>query len=308
MRFHLEGMGVQGALLAHFLRRAGYDFTWHDIDLPQTAWKACTGAIYPSGSTKFGDDHRCHAQWAQWHSDGLLGWDVLEPAHWWFNHKGKPPHEATYKPSERTEHGLRSAPLFSYHFNAQRFVERTRERFAERRLVHPPVFSDAYVVTHGWSERQAFAYWGWTRHVTLAYDAAIYGSAHARPAFYFREGRFIMAYAYPVPGTSYWYAGSSIIKQAAGKTRSLEIPAKYERWKENFERLSGGAVRVTGEGYLYEGWRPVARDASWAQVTTTPQGVKHVTLRPLWNNGVRHFPQQLGEFARLVLPQGEALW
>jgi hypothetical protein len=296
-------MGVQGALLAHFLDRAGLEFTWHDIDLPQTAWKACTGAIYPSGSTKFGEDMLCLQRWGQWFIDGVFGNDVLEPALWWFNHKSAPPHGGGYKPSVPSPHGLRHAPMFSYHFNAQRFVEGTRRRFEDRRLTALGVRANddlpkVYVVTHGWSERQAHAYWGWTRLVELDYDKAIYGT-ELRPAFYFREGRFIMTYAYPVAGTNLWYAGSHIIKQMPGRTRSLEIEPKYARWRDNFQRLGNGAVRVGAEAGLIEGWRPCARDAAWAQ--SYQKGPEtHIVLRPLWNNGVRHFPQQMSEFCKAL--------
>lgn len=296
MRFHLEGMGIQGCLLAHFLDRAGYDFTWHDIGLPQTAWKASTGAIYPGGSEKFGDDARCLKQWDRWYREGIFDETVLEPAFWWFNHKTAPPHEGRYKPSEPTEHGLRRAPMNSYHFNAQEFVPRTKARFQDRRAPATEP-GRVYVVTHGWSERQVHVYWGWTRLVELEYDPEVYGRQQ-RPSFYFREGRFIMAYAYPVAGTPYWYAGSNIIKQMSGRSRSLEIPPKYERWKANFERLGNGAVRVKAEADMIEGWRPCARDASWAKLGNAGA---QVTLRPLWNNGIRHFPQQLEHFCNVLL-------
>lgn len=299
MRIHLEGMGVQGALLAHFLHRAGIQFTWHDIELPQTAWRACTGAIYPSGSTKFGEDMLCLERWGRWFIEGVFDGAVLEPALWWFNHKGKAPHGGGYKPSQPTAEGLRRAPMFSYHLNAQALVQDARDQFNGWRDVGQPSDVDLLVVTHGWSERQAYTYWGWSRLVELDYDKAIYSDGAVRPAFYLREGRFVMAYAYPMAGTPYWYAGSHIIKQMSGRTHSLEMPPKYRRWRDNFQRLAGGAVQVGVEHDFTEGWRPVARDSSWAQATTRGRQTT-ITLRPLWNNGVRHWPQQLAEFCKLM--------
>lgn len=291
MRVHLEGMGVNGSLLARKLAAAKVDFTWNDTDAPVTAWKASTGAIYPSGSTKFGPDQACWNVWSRWYRDNFLPADVLEPANYWFGHK-KPPHEGRYDIVCRSEENLGMAMPPSFHINAQALVLQTRALFADRRAsVAAP--AEHHIVTHGFGQRMISTYWGWTRLVELRYDQYPYGAMGQRPSFYFRPNKLVMAYAYPCPGTPYWYAGSSIIYQKVAKP--LDIPPKYAKWKENFLRLSNGAVEVVGEGPMLEGWRPKSQDDRWV--------VKRgnvITLRPLWNSGIRHFPYQWYQVSKLL--------
>lgn len=304
LRIHIEGMGIQGCLLANFLELRGIEFTWHDLDVEQTAWKASTGAIYPANSTKFGDDAGCHEMWGHWIQQGLV--DCVEVCSFWFNHKSCEPHNGKFgiQGSQTNVNGsLRMSRGPAYHFNAQKFVPETRERFANNRVLTTRRIPehDLYVVSHGWGLRQGHVYWGWTRLVELIYDKPMFDQDGNRASFYFRDGRFIMAYAYPVPGTPYWYAGSHIIKQSTSKARSLEMEPKYEKWKENFERLSHGMVTVGKEHEFIEGWRPACRDDAWAQ-----RSGNKIELRPLWNSGIRHFPQQLSEFGKVAgIPEFE---
>lgn len=306
MRVHIEGMGLTGSMLAHMLWRNEVDFTWHDSKDPRVAWQASTGAIYPSGSEKFGPDEACREVWAQWHEQDVFQ-GATERSLYVFSTKS-PPHGGKYA-TEQTAHGLQIAGESSYHLNAQLLVPRTRELFAAGEV--QPAFApkmddvDWYIQAHGWGRRLSHVYWGWTRLVKLDYDAG-YGASpfegmpDGRPCFYFREGRFIMAYAYPVPGTPWWYAGSSIIKQPILGRKSLSMPDKYDRWKANFERLGGGAVRVAEEGEFIEGWRPAAKDddEAWTRVRGNA-----ITVRPLWNSGIRHFPKQwAGIASTLGLP------
>lgn len=295
MRVHIEGMGITGSLMARRLELAGVDFTWSDIDDPRVAWQASTGAIYPSGSDKFGPDVECFHEWHRWHLQGFIS-EHLEPAHFVFSTKGAP-HGGKY-PTTRLNGGLQLAEPASLHLNAQSLVRATRELYAARR-VHAGDPRDWHIQAHSWGSRLDRVYWGWTRLVQLDWRDAFapLGTGDYRPAFYFREGRFVMAYAYPVPGTPWWYAGSSIIKQAADARKSLSMPDKYEKWKANFERLAGGTVRVTEEGDFLEGWRPAAAktDESWVRVTN-----RLITVRPLWNSGIRHFPKQWAGVAHVL--------
>ena len=282
---HIEGFGITGALLALNLERHAVPFTWSDIDAPHTAWKASTGAVYPAGQP----GSHCfegHASWLQWYHEGRYAnpaW--LELAHYRFNHK-RPPHEGGYRIVQRDAYGLALAEPPALHFNAQLMVPETRQRFADRRIEGARPKGSQVIVAHGFSTRLNHAYWGYTRLVEVDYDGRPDNDREPRSAFYFREGRFIMAYAYPVPGTQYWYAGSKLIKQAAGRFKSLDMPSKYEAWKAQFERLGNGAVKVVGEADYIEGWRPARGDNSWVHRDL----LGRIVVPPLWNSGIRHFP------------------
>lgn len=296
-RIHIEGMGLLGSLLAFQLGRFGVNFTWDDIDNPKisTAWPASTGAIYPAGSTKFGPDWACYKVWARWFNqlDGLQ--PHLERCRYVFGHKSTLPHEGKglYNPSEPTVHGLRMGDVPSFHGNAQTLVPAVRKAITrQRKDPNWKIGQEGLTIIrcHSFTEQMAYAYWGWTRLVELEYDSA-YGDKHERPCFYFRPSKIQMAYAYPVPGTPYWYAGSSIIKQKLGKFKSLEMEPKYEKWKALFEQLCNGAARVSGESDFIEGWRPAPDNVTWpANTPWLRREGNEWTIRPMWNNGWRHFP------------------
>lgn len=306
-RVHLEGMGLTGCLLAHQLAANGVDFTWNDIDAPQTAWRASTGAIYPCGRPG-SIDFEAYRRWHLWAKRGLLT-EHFEEASYIFNHK-QPPHHGQYDMAPLNDCMQMAMGLPSYHLNAQTFVPFTRDLFVGQRYQSYDKLSGRrqLIRSHGFGERRSHSYWGWTRLVKLeladrpGQDPLFLGR---RPAFYFREGRFIMAYAYPVPGTPYWYSGSSIIKQKLGKEHDLSVNDKFDRWHRNFERLSGGAVRVVGLGPTLTGWRPSRskEDREW----TTMGGDGVIRVPPLWNSGIRHFPMVWGTLAPLLGIQGQEL-
>lgn len=293
MVVHLEGMGVNGCLLATLLEQCGVDFTWHDTRGKVNAWSASTGAIYPANSAKFGNDWACWQEWSAWHNRGYFG-QHLERCHYWFSSK-KPPHEGKYKIVAKHA-GLNMAAVPSYHLDAQGFVHDLRARYKgyERKpeVIEGKVFFpegiDAYIITHGFGARLDRAYWGWTRHVELEMDEAFH--TQERAAFYFRPNKFVMAYAYPIAGTDRWYAGSSLHVQKPHALRDLDPRPKYERWKKQFLAITGNAVRIKAEHLFYTGWRPAAAHADQEWVREEAEGV--YSLRPLWNSGIRHFPQQ----------------
>lgn len=280
-------MGAPGSLLALKLLSSGFkNITWEDNDSTRTAWKASTGAIYPANSEKFGDDALCHTYWGE---DLINIIPYVETCTYWFNHKS-PPHEGKYKIARTSPGELNMASLPSYHLNAQKLVPFVRKKLKDGRKevgeLDPHKQDNVlFIYTHGSTHRLSHVYWGWTVRVKLEYDSHVFEGR--RPCFYFREGRYIMAYAYPIPNTPYWYAGSSIIKQKLGKEKSLEIQPKYDRWKDNFERLANGDVRVVEAEKAIEGWRPACGDSEWV----TRKG-NQLFLRPLWNSGLRHFPHQ----------------
>jgi len=285
---HIEGMGVQGCMLALLLDRNGIDFTWNDTDEAITAWRASTGAIYPSTSEKFGPDWSCHGVWSKWHADNIFT-DATEKALWVYSQKS-PPHSSKYRATRNEKTGLTTAEPPAFHLNAQKLVPETRERFADKRTMGTPVHVQL-IVAHGWSERRSHSYWGWTRRVNLGWSKEVGNpfAATQKPSFYFREGRFLMCYAYRIPATPYWYAGSNIIKQKLGAERSLDMVAKYERWKKNFLRMGNGHVWINEEEDFIEGWRPACGDEDWV---TMRESDGAIMLRPLWNSGIRHFPYQ----------------
>ncbi len=293
MNVHLEGFGVLGSFIAWELERLQVPFTWHDNEEKVCAWRACTGAIFPTGEAS---DAQGMAGWRAWLAGGAT-WaaqpplrECLESATWWYSTKA-PPHGAKGKPVADLG-ALRRLSEGSLHFNAQQFVPRSRAYFADRRRAERQ--PGLRVVAHGFGERLDHVVWGWSRLVRLEGDARIFGDE--RPALYCRLGRFVMAYAYPVPATPYWYAGSSLIVQKA--PRSLEMPKKYERWRRQFESLTGGLVQVVEESDFLMGWRPAAAKGDEQLAVLAPDG--SVVVRPMWHNGVRLAPLIVAEVTRLL--------
>ena len=279
---HLEGMGVIGCYLAWRLAADGVDFTWNDTEQGINAWRACTGAIFPTGHA---EDLEAMAVWRGHLNEPGIG-EYMEEAAYLFTQK-HPPHGGTYAPYRVTE-ALQQAPLTSLHLNAQEWVPWTRRAFAGHRTLAAPDGSRR-VITHGFGPRLARFMWGWTMPVKLAFDPDAYEPQPGvlRPCLYCREGRFVMANAYPIPNTARWYAGSSRISQRVPK--SLAIEAKFRRWREQFLRLTDGYVQgVSRGGQPMFGWRPVPAQGDTAWVTEQPDG--SLAARPLWHSGVRHAP------------------
>jgi hypothetical protein len=291
---HIEGMGVLGSLLALRLDHEGIKFTWNDIDAPRTAWKACTGAIFPCGEAESVDwlaynDWRDELEKPTWTKPVSRH---FERGVYTFNHQ-RPPHDGKYEFSNLGNTDLRFPLLFSsYHVNAQTLVPAVRKRFASRQVVAPN-YKQPHVVAHGFGKQMTHVYWGWTRKVELDYKF----KTSDRPAFYFRQGRYVMAYAYPVPGTPHWYAGSSIIMQRT-LLKELLMPPKYERWRDWFEELSGGAVRVkrTREGEFLQGWRPAEENPD----VYHDKRNKTIRMPSLWNSGVRHAPYYIDAVLEII--------
>lgn len=307
MKVHLEGMGLQGTLLAHRLHEYGVAFTWHDIDAEHTAWKASTGAIYPADSTNHGPDREAYNVWGAWYENEKFEYQHLERSTGLVFCTKNPPHKGKYDVTSFSN-GLSQGSQVSYHFNAQAFVPEMRQRYASVRISTVAATETVkrngapYIITHGWGARLDRAYWGWTRCVQLEYDSRFRNNAETggwveRPAFYFRPNRYVMAYAYPIPGGPWYYAGSSIIVQKKTALKPLEMYEKYTRWKRNFEELGKGMVKVRAEGSFLQGWRPAAApsDEAWVRKTGNI-----ITLRPLWNSGIRHFPAQWQGVANLL--------
>lgn len=308
---HLEGMGVLGSLLALCLERAKVNFTWHDTLETHTAWHASTGCVYPILRAE-SKSARGYACWRNWLDIGLIPrqWRCTELGVPWFNGKTAP-HQGGYEPSI-TVGALHSDPaIFSVHLNAQRFVPLVRQRFAARRLEKNGSQAQHYVVAHGFNNRLSHYFWGWAAPVRLILPASMTKHSDLRPSIYTRYKRFEMAYAYPIPGSELWYAGSSLIHQRV--PRELDVVKHFTRWWGIFERLSGGSIRVQRAGPPLQGWRPAAaktgeeKAAKDNQLKVLRQGRKLV-VPPLYHSGVRHSPLVVEQvFNMLKLPKGVLL-
>jgi hypothetical protein len=295
MKYHLQGMGVVGCGLAWFLHKMGREFTWSDTDAPHTAWRACTGTIYPSGEDR--DQYAWHI-WRQWIRDPKSPYRfVTEEALYWYCTKAAPHgYKLTGVPSGQrlsdTVGPLKLHEQVSFHLNAQRFVEWTREQFLPLRMAGFPT-GDQLIISHGFNERAKRYLWGWSQHVEL--DTSALGPE--RHCLYLRQGRFIMAYAYPIPGTNLHYAGSTLLVQSEPRKR-MDFK-DVERWKANFTKLSDGLIpikRMVGD--VVQGWRPstgsVADESKIPLWTRREDGA--LVVMPMWHSGVRWLPLVLKEF------------
>jgi hypothetical protein len=295
-------MGVTGSLLARLLDFSGISFTWHDIEAEHVAWKAATGAIYPCGPPGRED----YEQWRQWLGEEFAGESWWEFARYWYNHK-KAPHAGRFKEAFRSEGGLGLSPVPSIHINSQALVASTREKYAAfRREKEEEV--DFLIVASGFNDRMAFAYWGWSCLIEIEHRLEDYAQGfkafppigEMRPCLYLRDGKFIMAYAYPVPGRpEAHYAGSSFLRQTPEKMHSLKMPAKFEKWKTNFERLSKGEVLVKRQlAEPVEGWRP-AMASGEEDVSVKSEG-NTLIVPPLGGSGIRRLPSVVRNLKALL--------
>jgi hypothetical protein len=286
-------MGLTGALLAWWLERWDCDWTWHDTETAVNAWQASTGAIFPAGA-RGSVDRTTFDNWTKWlHGPAIYPRRFFEPANYWFNHK-HPPHGGYDDCQAIGRHGLQRSSLLSYHLNAQAFVLATRKKFAKQRLPSAAFSADVAVVAHGFGKRLHHVVWGWTVPVEL--DFPVYMADSYRPCLYLREGRFVMAYAYPMPGTDpqTWYAGSSLIHQR--EPRPLEVMPKFERWRRLVKTLSRGAVKVLSHGKPRQGWRPAEAEPHCAPRVKRRGNMLEVP--PLWHSGIRWFPAVLEQLER----------
>lgn len=291
MRLHLSGMGVLGSLTAWQLHQRGIKFTWDDSEEKVNAWKASTGACYPSGGEV---DTTSHAAWVQWVADGIYPKRAVEVCGYWVDTRTKSLPHGLVADVEREVGGVRLVGR-SVHLNAQDLVVWTRSEFAEsRQQSFKPQPGVTRLVSHGFSHRRARYLWGWTRLVRLKYPPAI-ALGGVRPSFYLRRNRFQFAYCYPQAHRPWWYAGSNLISQAT--PRSLGILPKYEAWKQRFEELTEGAVTVVEEGPMLEGWRPAkAGGLSGTEGYATDGGSvlerdgRTIYYPVMASNGFRHFP------------------
>jgi hypothetical protein len=294
---HLQGMGVIGSALAWALHARGIPFTWSDTDDPITSWRASTGAVYPSLSER---DAAGYRGWERWFASPpwtpLKERRIVERAAYWYCTK-MPPHGFKTAPA-RTVGRMKMHPLPSFHLNAQTLVPLTRQHFAslERPL---SVSGERLVVAHGFNDRLRRYVWGWMRPVVL--DTSNLDAGGLRPSVYLRQGRVVMAYAYPIPGTIYWYAGSTLLVQGTPKTRDPENDVA--RWRRRWDQLTGGLCPVLGHyGPAVQGWRPSTGPVGQEPMQRLWEEREAGTLvvMPCWHSGVRWLPLIVEELLEKV--------
>lgn len=296
VRVHLSGMGLLGCLTARMLARHGVLFTWDDPEKEVNAWRACTGACYPSGGLL---DSECHRRWLGWAADGTFPSGCLEVCRYWVDTNTKSLPHGLAADVEATAGGVRLVGR-SVHVNAQKLVTDTRHAYRTLRRGGPGP-GVVYVTSHGFGSTLTRYLWGWTRLVRLRYSREV--SARGRPSFYLRRNRFQFAYCYPQPGTGWWYAGSSLVNQTVAK--DLDPVPRYESWKRWFAELTGGAAEVAEEGQYLTGWRPKgAGGTSGSEGAFAERGPMladgpggGVFYPSLATGGFRHFPTVWDELA-----------
>ena len=285
----LEGMGVVGSLVARHLAEREVEFNWFDKGRSISAWRACTGSVYPSGDAE--------SEWAreQWRT--MLP-EYTETAPLVFCTK-RPPHGGRYSWTEASC-GLNVGDVESIHVNAQRLVEDTRRLLEPNKVwvVESSQMLPTYLVTHGWSWRRVDSLWGWSAPVRVE---RLDSTLPERACYYLKEGRFLTAYAYPRPGTDEYYAGSSMIPQV--REHKLDAQSHFLAWRDRFERLARGGVRVEQIGPTVQGWRP--RGAPGPMIALNPAPPHTYAIRPQGPNGVRHAPLYLRAVDQLLRPVGD---
>lgn len=281
---HIEGMGLLGSLLALKLEERGTPFTWNDTDSPITAWKACTGMVYPAGDDRSMEGLR---RWQTWLTEGWLPYMRAEPVRYVYTHK-HPPHEGRYR-AEFNFGDMRVAPTQpgAVSVNVPAIVNSTQVKFSNSFIAQVPRDHSVLVRAHGFTERLGSYMWGWSARVGLDVPPDLRAACDGlRPAFYSRKDRFQIVYAYPVPGEREWWAGSSIISQKM--PRHLDIAKHFARWSSAWAEL-WPRVPVTSVGAQREGWRPrplVELDDAHLVV----RNGNVITFPPLWHSGVRWAP------------------
>lgn len=273
-------MGIIGSLTAMMMVAEGYSFRWDDVEEPhKVAWKACTGAIIPTGEAL---DMECR-KW--WHDNRRMFSKTLERARWCYS-AANPPHNGAKQGVVAVEEigNIKISNVASYHLNAQVLVPSVRQNLEAWR--RKPKKGDRRVVAHGFGKHIWKWSWGWSAQVEIELDPVLREDLQGvRGCFYLRNG-YQLNYLYPVPHTNRYYAGTTLITQKEPK--SLELKPKYDKWLENVKKESSGLIKITKmfPKTLMEGWRPMANPDD--PLVKEEKGKLY--LKPMYGNGIRHFP------------------
>lgn len=272
---HIEGMGVLGCQVAWELEKQGIGFTWSDIDVPWTAWHCSTGMVYPSGAER---DMAGLRWWVNALDQGEHT-DYAAALPYAFAHKN-PPHSGKYEAFPVPGSHLQLAAEPSVAVNVPQMVVNTRLRFAHRRY-SGAASGDLVIQAYADPEKLDGYLWGWAARVRFD------GPAHEdgrQATYYAKKHRFNLTYAYPIPGTGQWWAGSTLLHQ--GKPSERAARSYLDAWLADAPTLLGiSNIEVDS---LEQGWRP-RRKAG------TPNEAREVSpgrwaLAPEPTSGVRHGP------------------
>jgi hypothetical protein len=179
--------------------------------------------------------------------------------------------------------------------NVPRFVGEVRQEVALMRAARP-TGPHVLIRAHGFTERLHRWVWGWNRPVHLSLAPELTAKLYLQhPAIYCREGRYVMAYAYPIPGQpGTWWAGSSLIPQK--RPHQLDVVKHSATWLERFTRLAPFAT-VDSWGDPVQGWRPQGRPDDTGYPTRENDVI---TFPPLWHSGVRWGPSTVHRALELL--------
>jgi hypothetical protein len=291
---HVLGAGVVGSFLMRTLEAEGIDFTWYDPDFdPESspvqlcAWKASTGCIFPSGEKT---DEKNYEHFEE--SARRLGVEY-EVARYCFSQNSIPHRENSKKLLvEKEDSGLKFLNLPSFHVNVQNFVQTTRERYRDRFSTGSHTES-LNVHAHGFHKALKTDYrWGWHARARLRTREP------GRFCFNLKEGRFIVGYLYPIPGTEEYYLGTHFLYQREAK--EVEWKDKHLKMLEHIQSKTAGFIESIDVDWdtRVVGWRPAYVKEQESPAVVEKDGV--LFLRPQMANGLRHHVTFLEEVLKEI--------
>lgn len=274
---HIEGMGVLGCQVAWELDKQGLGFTWSDIDAPWTAWHCSTGMVYPSGSER---DMAGLGWWVNEITNQGEHRDYAAVLPYAFAHKN-PPHGGKYEAFQVPGSHLQLASEPSVAVNVPDMVRVTREQRYPHRRTGGARPGDLVIQAYADPEKLDGYLWGWAARVRFD------GPAHTddrQATYYAKKHRFNLTYAYPIPGTGQWWAGSTLLHQ--GKPSEREAQRYLDEWLANAPTLLGiSNIQVDS---LEQGWRPRRKADTPNEAREVSPGVWALAPEP--TSGVRHGP------------------
>lgn len=284
---HLEGLGAIGSLTALWLESEGIEFTWSDAYKDHVAWKACSGAVFPTGDTF---DRFNLLSWKQMaKGDSLFANSIKnmsERADWCYITK-EPPHKGAQAGVEaKREIGpIKISNKQSFHLDIPKLVFIARLRFDKQEK--EPEKKSKIVVTHGFTKFLHRYGWGWTAEVDASFPEEMNGKR--RPCLYLRKD-YRLRYLYPRAGGNTYYAGTDKVLQAS--PNSLDIQERIKAFKKYLKESTDNLVKIKEVKHYEEGWRPVPiKDL---ELIERRKKSDKIYLRPMGGNGIRHFPALLG--------------
>lgn len=290
-KYHIQGMGLMGSLVAMTLEDEGLDFTWDDIDRDITAWHASTGAVFPTEDAH--SEYRSFIQFRQ--EESVAGEHLLEHSELgaWCYVAENPPHGGADIGVEEvtriSESEVRVSSHASIHVNVANLVRDARARYGDRRR-EKASSKRRLIVSHGFDAAKRFG-WGWHREVQLVlsdeFEQALMGT---RPCIYLRKGYQIM-YIYPMPGTDSYFIGTSnnIGTTPKWKEQQEVINKDFGRVRKRVEETCGDHVQLLRARPPSQGWRPYPAKGDDRPMVYEEDS--HLQIKPQKGSGLRFWPR-----------------